>query len=178
MDCLHPSAVGTEVAFPAALGNLSPEDKRLTGSMPVWRLFLPGPQERKWLQGEGLAAAGAAPCWALPGDLRPETFPSETHHSKRGKLIVLWLVRGRRVRYAYCLLTCAEPRRPTSPGFLADSFPEPELMSDSREQSSKNVQRSPPTQALHMLFLLPRAPSVLLLYLPYPFSLFYFPPMR
>lgn len=117
MDCLHPSAFGTEVAFPAALGNLSPEDKRLTGSMPVWRLFLPGPQERKWLQGEGLAAAGAAPCWALPGDLRPETFPSETHHSKRGKLTVSWLVRGRRARCAYCLLTCAEPRRPTSRAF-------------------------------------------------------------
>lgn len=175
MDCLHPSAFGTEVAFPAALGNLSPEDKRLTGSMPVWRLFLPGPQERKWLQGEGLAAAGAAPCWALPGDLRPETFPSETHHSKRGKLTVLWLVRGRRARCAYCLLTCAEPRRPTSQGFLADSFPEPEFMSDMREQSSKNVQRSPPTQALHMLFLLPRAPSVLLLNLPCPFFFFFLP---
>lgn len=175
MDCLHPSAFGTEVAFPAALGNLSPEDKRLTGSMPVWRLFLPGPQERKWLQGEGLAAAGAAPCWALPGDLRPETFPSETHHSKHGKLTVSWLVRGRRARCAYCLLTCAEPRRPTSQGFLADSFPEPELMSDMREQSSKNVQRSPPTQALHMLFLLPRAPSVLLLNLPYPFFIFFLP---
>lgn len=66
--------------------------------------------------------------------------------------------------------------RPTSPGFLADSFPEPELMSDMREQSSKNVQRSPPTQALHTLFLLPRAPSVLLLDLPYLFSLFFFKP--
>lgn len=59
-------------------------------------------------------------------------------------------------------------------GFLADSFPEPEFMSAMREQSSKNVQRSPPTQALHMLFLLPRAPSVLLLNLPCPFFFFFF----
>ena len=101
MDCLHPSAFRTEVAFPAALGNLSPED-RVHACLEA---FPPGPQERKWLQGECLAAARAAPCWALPGDLQPETFPSETHRSKRGKLTVSWLVRGRRARCVYCLLT-------------------------------------------------------------------------
>ena len=60
MDCLHPSAFRAEVAFPAALGNLGPEDKRLTGSMPVWRLFLQVPRR-------GSGSKGNA--WQLPGQL-------------------------------------------------------------------------------------------------------------
>lgn len=47
--------------------------------MPVLRPVLPGPQEREQAPGKGWAAAGADPRWALPGDLRPGTFPSETH---------------------------------------------------------------------------------------------------
>lgn len=89
----------------SSLGKPEPRRQEIDRVHACLEAFPPGPQERKWLQGEGLAAARAAPCWVLPGDLQPETFPSETHCSKRGKLTVSWLVRGRRARCAYCLLT-------------------------------------------------------------------------
>lgn len=108
------------------------------GSVAGLRPFLTGPQESEQAPGQGLETARVALCWGRPGDLWPGTFPSETHG------LPAWeagstLVTGRREAQCDCLLTHAEPREPS--GFLEIlSFPEPELASDTRQQSSLNVQ--------------------------------------